>query len=113
MFVKLQQFDPDDRTHVCLDTARVAQVCGEHGAKVLMQTLFQDVRETVRIDRVDANAQYEIGAAGGFEILVLEGEFRALGESLQPLSWLRLPPGEHTTLSAGPVAGRLWVKALR
>ena len=103
LFVKLHQFDPNDRTHVCLDTTH----------EVGMQTLFEDARETVRIDAVAANTTYEAGGVGGFEILVLEGQFQGLGESFQRLSWLRLPPGEHAMLSAGPQGGRLWVKKLR
>jgi hypothetical protein len=112
LFVKLHQFDPEDRTHVCLDTSRVAQIAGERGSEVLLQTLFEDARETVRIDTVGANAEYEVGAVGGCEILVLDGEFAGLGEHLQRLSWLRSPPGERVSLRAGPRGGRLWVKLL-
>ena len=73
--------------------------------------LFQDRRETVRLEHWMPGAEVDRAARGGIEVLVLDGRFGEGGESFEPQSWLRLPNGAR--LEARAVAGRLpaWVKA--
>jgi hypothetical protein len=109
VFVKLWQFDPDDRTHVRIDTAKMPYV-PLSGPGVELMPLFQDKRESVRLERWAPNAEIVLPATGGVEVLVLDGGFSEGGESFEPQSWLRLPAG--ATLRAAVYASgcRVWVK---
>ena len=110
IFVKLWQFDPRDRTHVRIDTARMPYLPdpGRHGVEVM--PLFRDGRESVRLERWAPNAGIELGGLGGAELLVLDGGFTDAGERFEPLSWLRLPPGAKARASVGASGCRAWVK---
>jgi len=110
LFVKLHQFDPNDRQHVRLDTGRVVTIADANRSGVLLQPLFADARETVRIETVAPNAIWDVGDPGGFEMLVVAGQLDGIGESFRVLSWLRSPPGERTRFKAGPQGARAWVK---
>ena len=110
IFVKLWQFDPEDRTEVRLDTTRLAfaPIYGRPGAEAA--PLFQDAREDVRLERWAPGAMVGLVAPGGIELLVLEGRFTEGGETFGPQSWLRLPPGTPLDALAGPDGCRAWVK---
>lgn len=49
-------------------------------------------------------------AAGGAELLVLEGSAEENGDALQRHSWVRIPDGRTVTLKAGKDGVRLWLK---
>ncbi len=73
IFVKLWQFDPDDRTQFRKD------MTAELGAKtdgVATAELHRDDRETVTFSKLDAGAVFEVNAPGGIELLVIEGARR-------------------------------------
>jgi hypothetical protein len=110
IFVKLWQFDLADRTEVRLDTHALSYhpAPGRPGIEVM--PLFRDRRETVRLERWQPGAQVEFAAAGGIELLVLEGGFSEGGESFEPQSWLRLPCGATLRAKAGSDGCRVWVK---
>jgi len=110
IFVKLWQFDPDDRTHVRIDTARVPYIAAPERPGVELMPLFQDRRESVRLERWAPHAEIVLPAPTGLELLVLGGGFSEEEESFEPQSWLRLPTG--ATLRARVCAGgcRVWVK---
>ena len=116
IFVKLWQFDPADRTQVRLDTNDLPFVAVADRPGVSVKPLFADTRETVRLEAWAPNAEIRLtDLSGGAELLVLEGDFVAHGETPQdetfrPLSWLRLPPGEPLTARAGAAGCRLWLK---
>jgi hypothetical protein len=97
IFVKLRQFDPEDRRTVRRGTVADGE-------------LFRDARERVRVQRWPPGAQIRRAPAGGIEILCLDGGFRESGEAFGPLSWLRLPVGATLDASAGPAGCRLWIK---
>ena len=82
-FVKLHQFDPQDRT----------QVHEKIRSDIDVQPLFSDERETVNVKHWEPNSKNEIDAPGGLELLVLEGSVSESGDQLQKWDWLRLPPG--------------------
>jgi len=112
IFVKLWQFEPNDRTQVRLDTSAIpfAAAAGRPGVEI--KPLFHDAREDVRIERWGANAGIELQhLPGGMELLVLAGSFVQLGETFSEQSWLRLPDGAGLSAQAGPEGCRLWVKA--
>ena len=116
IFVKLWQFDPADRTQVRLDSNALPFVPAVDRAGVAVKPLFADARETVRMEAWAPHAEILLAdPPGGAELLVLEGEFVAQGETSQdetfrPLSWLRLPPGESLAARAGAAGCRLWLK---
>jgi quercetin dioxygenase-like cupin family protein len=111
IFVKLRQFEPEDRTHVRIDTVRrpFQSVPERPGVEIL--PLFHDRREDVRLERWTADRRIELDAWGGIEILALEGSFVEGGEEFVPQSWLRLPRGSTLRADAGPVGCRVWIKS--
>ncbi len=110
IFVKLWQFDPDDRSHVRIDTNKLGTVSDAARPGVGVSPLFEDARETVRIETWAAGTKAQVEAPGGAELLVLSGTVSVDGEWLAPWSWLRRPVQEHVQLEAGPEGARIWIK---
>jgi anti-sigma factor ChrR (cupin superfamily) len=110
IFVKLWQFDPDDRTQLCVDTAgaRLMPAPGRPGVELL--PLFADSVETVRLERWGPGADVTLDVPGGGELLVLEGSLAEGGDTLLSRSWLRLPAGAVLRATAGAAGCRLWLK---
>jgi hypothetical protein len=115
IFVKLWQFDPEDRTQVRLDTTTMpfTPVPGRPGVE--LSPLFRDGREDVRLERWAPNETISLDTPGGGELLVLEGSFEDGEDRFEPQSWLRLPPGIPTSGNAlramtGPEGCKAWVK---
>ena len=90
IFVKLWQFDPADRTHVRLDTNKMALLDVKERDSVKVMPLFKDAREDVRVEQWAPGAAIEVNPDGGLELLVLDGGFTEGGETYLPQSWLRL-----------------------
>lgn len=110
IFVKLWQFDPDDRTRVRLDTSSAAFVSVPGRPGVATLPLFDDAHERVRLERWKPGAPIELPVPGGIELLVLDGGFTEAGEVFEAQSWLRLPAGATLRAMAGPQGCRVWVK---
>lgn len=110
LFVKLWQFDPDDRTHVRIDTGNMSFLPDPARPGVALKPLFDDGRENVRLEQWQPDARIDLPVTGGIELLVLDGGFSEGGESFSPQSWLRLPCGARLRATAGPTGCRLWVK---
>jgi hypothetical protein len=72
--------------------------------------LFQDRRESVRLERWAPNAEIVLPAPAGMEILVLKGGFSEDGESFERQSWLRLPSGAALRARVGASGCCVWVK---
>lgn len=110
IFVKLWQFDPNDRHQLRLAAgSRVWQPAARRPG-VELAPLHADADETVRIERWAAQAQVVLATPGGIEVLVLEGSFTESGESFLPQSWLRLPQGAVLRATAGASACRVYIK---
>lgn len=108
IFVKLWQFDMEDRYQVTLDTlAQAPQLVRDGVAEI---PLFEDARERVRIELWDADATMTDACHNGFEALVIEGSFIEGGEIFGVNSWLRLPPNKPLEATAGSDGARLWIK---
>jgi len=110
IFVKLWQFDLDDRTHVRIDTDKMAYIADPERAGVEIMPLFSDGREDVRLERWSAGTESALDAPHGLELLVLEGDLAGLGETFTRQSWLRLPKGDRTTLRSGRSGAEFWIK---
>jgi anti-sigma factor ChrR (cupin superfamily) len=110
IFVKLWQFDPDDRSRVRLDTTLAAFVSVPGQPGVEAAPLFHDSHERVRLERWAPGAAIELPLPGGIELLVLGGGFTEGGECFETQSWLRLPAGATLRAVAGPQGCRVWVK---
>jgi anti-sigma factor ChrR (cupin superfamily) len=107
IFVKLWQFDMEDRHQFRKDMAADLSATGEGLAS---SELHRDAREVVSYHQLDPGARFEVSASGGIEILILEGDLTEGGDTLVQGSWLRLPEGETLTASAGGEGARLWMK---
>jgi len=110
IFVKLWQFEPEDRTHVRIDTRSTAFQAVARRPGLTILPLFHDDREDVRIERWASGAQIVDPAGGGIEILVLHGGFIEAGEEFTYQSWLRLPANSELSARAGPQGCEVWVK---
>ena len=111
IFVKLWQFDADDRTEVRIDSGKRSFAPAKDRPGVEILPLFHDKREDVRLERWAANANVALDLPSGIEILVLDGGFEEGGESFVPQSWLRLPAGARLVAKTSPDGARVWIKS--
>jgi len=110
IFVKLWQFDLDDRKHVRLDTNTMEFDDDRNNTSVGVMPLYQDKHEVVSLEQWQAGAEVDLTSEKGTEILVLEGSFREANEEFASQSWLRLPKNSASTAIAGPAGARVWIK---
>ncbi len=110
IFVKLWQFDPADRTHVVVQTDKLARVSDALRPGVQVSPLYQDAREDVRLEVWAANSLIELNLPQGGEFLVLQGGFSEGVEVCAAQTWLRLPPGTRLRARTGEHGAKVWVK---
>lgn len=93
IFVKLRQFDPDDREFVRINTANTDWSPGlMDGLRVM--PLFERGPEHVALVRFAPGTQFQFHShPGGEEILVLDGVFEDEHGRYPKGTWLRCPPG--------------------
>ncbi|GFE48365.1 cupin [Roseobacter cerasinus] len=108
IFVKLWQFDMDDRNQF---RKTMADELASPVDGVATATLHEDDRETVTYSHVDAGATLTSDAKGGIEILIIDGEVTAGSDVLEKNAWLRLPDGENLAAVAGKSGAKVWMKA--
>ncbi|WP_296426836.1 cupin domain-containing protein [Yoonia sp.] len=107
IFVKLWQFDPKDRTQFRID---MASDLTPEAKGITLKTLHKDDRETVRYLALAPGASWSDAAAGGAELLVLDGTLQAGDDDLRAGSWLRSPDGDSIEITAGRNGAKVWVK---
>jgi ChrR Cupin-like domain len=110
LFVKLCQFDLQDRTQVRVDTDAMPFLPEPGRPGVELMPLFRDRREDVRLERWAPGAAVALEVPGGAELLVLDGGFDDGGEHFELQSWLRLPRGSVLRATAGRAGCKAWVK---
>lgn len=108
IFVKLCQFQPDDRTFIHSQRDKLGAVEDCQGA--LVSPLYKDTFEEVRFEQWAPHADRLIDAKGGAEIFVLEGGFSEGGDQLRKHSWLRMPTRSAIQAKAGPTGASVWIK---
>jgi hypothetical protein len=111
IFVKLWQFEADDRSHTRIDTRKMPWLPAPGRPGVELLPLFHDDREDVRLETWAPRSTIEVTAAGGLEMLVLQGGFAEGAQEFEIHSWLRLPPGETLRASTSASGCRLWAKS--
>ena len=107
IFVKLWQFDMEDRNQFRKD---MASELGTAKDGIATTELHRDAHEVVTYHVADIGAQFASKAPGGIEILVLDGSLTESGEPLKRGSWLRLPEGINLSASVGPEGVKFWMK---
>lgn len=110
ILVKLWQFDPADRTHIRLRTDHMTPVKNADYEGVQTLPLYTDQREDVVLHLLAPGAALPLEAAGGAEVLVVQGAAVEGGDRLVKNSWLRSPVNTTLSLRAGEHGARLWVK---
>ncbi|MES0862892.1 cupin domain-containing protein [Ruegeria sp. SCPT10] len=107
IFVKLWQFDMEDRTQF---RKTMAEELSAPVNGVATALLHEDPRERVTYSHLDPGAELTSDAAGGHELLVIGGQITSGGDTLAKNAWLRLPDGENLTAVAGPDGAKVWMK---
>lgn len=111
LFVKLWQFDPDDRTQLHIDTLALVFVPVPDLPGVELAALYENACERDRLERWASGAVIDMPVQGGIELLVLDGSFKEAREEFGSHSWLRLPAGSKLQAIAGPGGCKVWVKS--
>jgi anti-sigma factor ChrR (cupin superfamily) len=110
IFVKLWQFQPDDRTFIHANRHKIGSVPDRHRDGVNVSPLYRDAHENVRFEQWMPGASVEIDATGGAEVLVLEGSFIENDDHFVEHSWLRSPANSTITAISGEAGAYVWVK---
>ncbi|SFR34914.1 cupin domain-containing protein [Litoreibacter janthinus] len=110
IFVKLWQFDLNDRTSVTVNLNDVELVPDDSRPNVNLAVLFRDEREEVRVESWDPDAEVDLDVPQGAEVLVLDGTVIEGANTLDKHDWLRLPVGSTLNAQAGPRGARVWMK---
>ncbi|MEO9463432.1 MAG: cupin domain-containing protein [Marinomonas sp.] len=110
IFVKLWQFDEDDRAQFSRDmnSLKLEPVVGVKG--VSQAVLSERANELVTVQQWDAGTAAPIGDTGGAELLILDGALEFQGETYGRHDWIRLPAGMDAEAKSGPNGTRIWVK---
>jgi anti-sigma factor ChrR (cupin superfamily) len=111
IFVKLWQFQPDDKLHVCLQINTETTVKQLKYKGVAVTQLFKGRYEEVSLIHFEADAHLVFDAPEGAELLVLEGEINEQTDKLVKHSWLRTPMRSNLHLIAGKNGAKIWFKA--
>ena len=111
ILVKLWQFDPLDRQHVNIDTAKHAFTDDANRAGVSELPLYADLNETVRLEQYEPGSVVPLGDSNGLELLVLEGGFSLGQEAFEVHSWMRLPKGDGVEIEVGASGAKVWIKS--
>ncbi|WP_439124212.1 cupin domain-containing protein [Marivita sp.] len=107
IFVKLWQFDLEDRTQFRVTMADQLEASRDGNARA---ELHRDAREVVSYVSLEPDAVLTDTAEGGIELLVLDGGLREGVDDLVPWSWLRLPEDAALHATAGPNGAKLRMK---
>jgi anti-sigma factor ChrR (cupin superfamily) len=110
IFVKLWQFDPQDRRPVRVQADALTGVSEAARPGVQVSPLHKDAHEDVRLERWQAGQRIELDLPQGGEFLLLEGAFREGGEDFAPQSWLRLPCNSRLLADVGTQGAKVWAK---
>ncbi len=109
IFVRLWQFREGDKHQIVRQPGEGRKIDPRPGARSAT-VLFDDGEEAVCLEDWSAGGTVIIDNDRGLEFLVLSGGLRLGDESLEPLSWGRLPAGIPLSANVGRQGARLWIK---
>ncbi len=107
IFVKLWQFDLEDRTQF---RKTMADELATPVDGIATAELHRDDFEVVTYNHLDAGAALTKTETGGIEMLVIGGSVNEGGEILGKGAWLRLPDGQTLNITAGDDGAKVWIK---
>jgi anti-sigma factor ChrR (cupin superfamily) len=107
IFVKLWQFDMDDRSQF---RKNMSDDLATPINGIATTELHRDDREVVTYSHIDAGATFTNTDTGGIEMLVISGSLVDAGDMLTKGSWLRLPDGQPLIAVAGRDGAKVWIK---
>lgn len=107
IFVKLWQFDMDDRNQF---RKNMADELGETSNGVATAELHKDEREKVTYSQLESGASLTNNDEGGIEMLVISGSVTEGESILNKGAWLRLPEGQNLNIKAGELGATVWIK---
>jgi anti-sigma factor ChrR (cupin superfamily) len=110
IFVKLWQFQPEDRKHVNVMMEDAEISFANNDAQAVERLLYSDQLEQVKHVTLTANTHWQSDAKNGNEILVLEGSVTHNQERLNKHDWLRIPEGKELHLQATSEGAKIWLK---
>jgi len=110
MLVKLWQFQPEDRTHVRLQTHTMNSVPHADMKGISVTPLYYDDHEEVSLLYFTAGAKLSLTVKGGAELLILEGELTEQSDTLNKHAWLRTPINSEINAIAGKDGAKVWIK---
>lgn len=110
IFVKLWQFDPNNRTYVRLNTDFMEPVPLQLFEGISVTPLYKDAYEEVTLFTFEPNAKLVINVKHGAELLVIEGEVTEVNDLLVKNSWLRVPGVSRIEAVAGLNGSKVWIK---
>lgn len=108
IFVKLWQMQPEERVATRIDTRDPAFWVRSAGREIC--PLFASAHEHVSLQRLSPGELVLQRCSGGAELLVIEGQVEAQGQTLDQGSWMRLPPGFDPALVSGAEGATLFIK---
>lgn len=111
IFVKLWQFQPEDRKHIRLDSNAIQKVLHSHEKNATVIPLYNDPYEDVSIQYWKPNSTIQLPASDGLEVFVLSGSFGEGTDELNAQSWLRLPIGAALNALTGNDGAKVWLKS--
>jgi len=110
IFVKLWQFDLEDRQSVRINAEEMSFFADPQRSGVSIAPLYKDERESVRLEQWESNLELQINAPAGAELLVLAGSFWSGKDELVKNSWLRLPIESEIVARVGNKGAKVWLK---
>ncbi|MGD1921606.1 MAG: cupin, partial [Pleurocapsa sp.] len=110
IFVKLWQFDLEDRHAVKISADEMPGITDPQREGVLIMPLYQDEREEVCIEKWSSYTEVIINTFKGAELLVLSGSLTEGEDELVTNSWLRVPINSHIIAKAGNHGAKVWIK---
>lgn len=110
IFVKLWQYQPEDRKHVKLLMNAMGSVPDIAQPGLAVTPLFKDDYEEVSLLHFAPEASSHIDVPLGAELFVLEGEVKESHDLLVKHSWLRVPASSSIDVVAGKAGAKVWMK---
>ena len=110
IFVKLWQFQPEDRTPVRLNINELASAANPDETGVSVIPLFKDKHEQVSVIQMKPHTHLKLAPEGGAELFVIQGSVKEQQDSLIKHSWLRVPIGYSLCLNTDELGAEIWLK---